>query len=267
MYIPKNRIITNLYTRGEEYKNAKTGIPYTGYYWEMYNGTLFTGKNPNDKPTEQLIIIEDNTNVERLEDKNQTFQQYTENYDAEVVPDQYQNMDDINIYNSINEVDVSSTQFEPPQYYPRPTEEDYKLGIFTRYFAVKTNEPIFIELNEVTHTKMNKRDPAYNWRAYNLFSIEWTLSGGEGEIFNANENEVLLIERKIKRIGLGRFLNFNYLQFFIPNRGEVLISNGDGLVLPDGTAYIGEYHIMLDGTPMTGRTHSRSSKRLEQLFD
>ena len=44
MYIPKNRIITNLYTRGEEYKNAKTGIPYTGYYWEMYNGTLFTVK-------------------------------------------------------------------------------------------------------------------------------------------------------------------------------------------------------------------------------
>ena len=37
MYIPKNRITTNLYTRGEEYKIAATGVPYTGYYWEMYN--------------------------------------------------------------------------------------------------------------------------------------------------------------------------------------------------------------------------------------
>ena len=47
MYIPKNRMTTNLYTRGEEYKNVATGIPYIGYYWKMYNGTTFTGKNPN----------------------------------------------------------------------------------------------------------------------------------------------------------------------------------------------------------------------------
>ena len=267
MYIPKNRITTNLYTRGEEYKIAATGVPYTGYYWEMYNGTIFTGKNPNDKPSEQLIIIEDTSKAEKLTEQNVVFQQYTENYDAEVVPNQYQNMDDINVYNSINEVDISSTQLEPSQYYPLPTEENYELGIFTRYFAVKTNEPIFVELDKTTHDKMNKRNPAYNWKSYTLFSIEWTLIGGEAEIFNANENEVLLIEQKIKRKGLGRFLNDNYLQFYVPNRGEILYSNGDGLVLPDGTAYIAEYHIMGDGTPMTGRTHSRSSRVLEQLYD
>jgi len=44
MYIPKNRIKTNLYTRGDEYKNINTGIPYEGYYWSMYNGTIYTGK-------------------------------------------------------------------------------------------------------------------------------------------------------------------------------------------------------------------------------
>ena len=58
MYIPKNRIITDLFTRGEEYKIASTGVPYSGSYWEMYNGTIFTGKNPNDKPSEQLIVME-----------------------------------------------------------------------------------------------------------------------------------------------------------------------------------------------------------------
>ena len=92
MYIPKNRITTNLYTRGEEYKIAATGVPYTGYYWEMYNGTIFTGKNPNDKPSEQLIIIEDTSKAEKLTEQNVVFQQYTENYDAEVVPNQYQNI-------------------------------------------------------------------------------------------------------------------------------------------------------------------------------
>ena len=267
MYIPKNRIITDLFTRGEEYKIASTGVPYSGSYWEMYNGTIFTGKNPNDKPSEQLIVIEDTNNIERLEDKNIIFQQYAENYDAEVVPDQYQNMDDVNIYNSINNVDISSTELEPQQYYATPTEEDFELGIFTRYFAVKTNESFYIELDKTTHDKMNKRNPAYNYKTYTLFSLQWTLTGGEAEIYNANENEVLLIEQKIKRTGLGNFLSNNYLQFYVPNRGEILYSNGDGLVLPDGTAYIGEYHIMLDGTPMTGKTHSRSSKVLEQLYD
>ena len=125
----------------------------------------------------------------------------------------------------------------------------------------------YIELDKTTHDKMNKRNPAYNYKTYTLFSLQWTLTGGEAEIYNANENEVLLIEQKIKRTGLGNFLSNNYLQFYVPNRGEILYSNGDGLVLPDGTAYIGEYHVMLDGTPMTGRTHSRSSKVLEQLYD
>ena len=267
MYIPKNRIITNLFTRGDEYKNAITGIPYQGFYWEMYNGTAFTGKTPNEKPTERIIAIEDENEILNLEDKNQVFQQFADNYDAEIVPNQYQNMDDINIYNNVNKVDISQTKLIPQQYYPTPTEEEYELGIFTRYFAVKTNEPIYIELDKITHGKLDKRNPQYDWRAYVLFSIEWTLTGGEAEIYNTNENEVLLIEDKIKRKGFRNFLSNNYLQFYIPNRGEILYSNGDGLVLPDGTAYIGEYHIMGDGTPMTGRTHSRSSRVLEQLYD
>jgi len=267
MYIPANRMTTNLYTRGEEFKNAATGIPYTGYYWEMYNGTIFTGKNPNDKPTEQLIIIENTNNIEKLNEEDKVFQQFAENYDAEVVPGQYQNMEDIHIYNQINEVDISSTELEPQQYYAQPTEKEYELGIFTRYFAVKTNEPIYIELDEATHNKMNNRNPAYNHKAYTLFSIVWTLTGGEGEMYNTNENEVLLIETTINRLGFANFLNNNFLQFYIPNRGEVLFSNGEGFILPDGTAYIGEYHIMLDGRAMTGKTHGMSSKVLTQIYD
>ena len=41
MYIPKNKIKTNLYTKGEEYKNVVTGVPYTGYYWTMYTGKRY----------------------------------------------------------------------------------------------------------------------------------------------------------------------------------------------------------------------------------
>ena len=66
MYIPANRMITNLYTRGDELKNAATGVPYIGSYWEMYNGTIFTGKNPNDKPSELLLPIENQEEILKL---------------------------------------------------------------------------------------------------------------------------------------------------------------------------------------------------------
>ena len=102
MYIPKNKIKTNLYTRGEEYQNIVTGVPYTGYYWTMYTGKIFTGKNPDSKPQEELIQISATTdNIWDLTSQEQTFQQYTYNYDAEVVPGQYQNMEDIDVYNNI----------------------------------------------------------------------------------------------------------------------------------------------------------------------
>ena len=74
MYIPKNRIKTNLYTRGNEYKNIRTGEEYIGYYWSMYNGTLFTGKNTNDKPSEQIIKITQTENIEKQESENLNFE-------------------------------------------------------------------------------------------------------------------------------------------------------------------------------------------------
>jgi hypothetical protein len=46
MYIPKNRIKTNLYTPGNEFifKSDKTN--YIGHYYSLYTGKFFTGKTP-----------------------------------------------------------------------------------------------------------------------------------------------------------------------------------------------------------------------------
>jgi len=52
-------------------------------------------------------------------------------------------------------------------------------------------------------------------------------------------------------------------------REEILYSNGeDGLILPDGTAYIGYYHAMLDGTLMTGKYHGKGKDIvLTEIYD
>ena len=273
MYIPKNRIKTNLYTRGNEYQNKETKVPYIGHYWTMYNGTTFTGKNPNEKPQIELEVIQIATdNIWQAESTNEEFQQYVDTWDSEVVPGQMQNLDMITTYNFITETDIASVRYTPQQYYPTPTEEEYELGVFTRYFACKINEPSYLELNKKTYDKMRTNDPEIVWVIYKIFKIQWTLKGitsqPELAITNANSGQIRLIEERKGLKGFDEFLNSNYLEFYVEGINEVLMSNGDGLVLPDGTAYIGEYHIMADGTPMTGRSHNKGNNIvLEQIYD
>ena len=270
MYIPKNKIKTNLFTRGDEYQNKSTGESYTGYYWKMYNGKIFTGKNPNEKPSVELRDIESNTNIiwEATSNKK-IFEQYVDNYDSEVVPGQYQDMNMISTYNNVTNTDISSIKLVPQQYFPIPTDKDYKIGVFTRYFVVKVNEPIYLELNKETYDKISNRDPEIVWIIYQAFKLQWTLIGGAEEVENANLNQVKLREERLSKKGLKEFLKNDYLKFYAKDSGKVLHSNGnEGLVLPDGTAYIGKYHVMLDGTPMTGATHGKGNNTiLTQIYD
>ena len=257
MYIPKNRIKTNLYTRGNEYKNIRTGEEYIGYYWSMYNGTLFTGKNPNDKPSEQIIKITQTENIEKQESENLNFQQFAANYDMEVIPGQYQNMRDIDVYNNLNEVDISATQLIPQQYYPNPTEEDYTNGFFIRYFACKINETSYLELDEDTYTKMKKQDPAYNWIPYRIFRIQWTLVGEARNVTQANLSQIELVETRIRKKGLKEFIRNHFSKFYKPQSIQSNLIT-DGTVYKNsrtGLAYSGSYHIHPDKGPMVGAEH------------
>jgi len=257
MYIPKNRIKTNLYTRGNEYKNIRTGEEYIGYYWSMYNGNLFSGKNPNDQPSEQIIKITQTENIEKQESENLNFQQFAANYDMEVIPGQYQNMRDIDVYNNLNEVDISATQLIPQQYYPNPTEEDYTNGFFMRYFACKINETSYLELDEDTYTKMKKQDPAYNWIPYRIFRIQWTLIGEARNVAQANLSQIELVETRIRKKGLKEFIRNDFSKFYKPQSIQSNLIT-DGTVYKNsrtGLAYSGSYHIHPDKGPMVGAEH------------
>ena len=114
---------------------------------EKNTGRFFTGKTPNDDPINEIIrqanvinSIWDRT-AEEVE-----FQQSAENFDGIVFDGQYNNMEMVTEYNIITETDISVTKIFPQQFFPTPSLEDYKLGSFTRYFAVKVNELIYLEL-------------------------------------------------------------------------------------------------------------------------
>jgi hypothetical protein len=55
-YIPKNKIQTNLYTRGGEYIISSTKETYIGYYHKLYNGKAYTGETPNSIDIKQLSV-------------------------------------------------------------------------------------------------------------------------------------------------------------------------------------------------------------------
>jgi hypothetical protein len=60
-YYPKSQIKSELYTNGGEYTLSPpqiiNAIPYVGYYYQTSNGTKFTGKTPQDGPSQVLYPI------------------------------------------------------------------------------------------------------------------------------------------------------------------------------------------------------------------
>ena len=57
MYIPKNRIVTNLRTTQNEFVYKSTGESYNGVYWKDYKGKFYAGTNPNVTPRYEIIRV------------------------------------------------------------------------------------------------------------------------------------------------------------------------------------------------------------------
>ena len=219
MYTPKNRIITNQFTQGEEYvyKNIIPQQFYVGFYYKTYTGKYYTGKTPNDPPNEELIVVK-NTEVGYEQNVLQSEIAYgdfptvfddldTPGYSPEMI-EEYALLQEINLDESI------IRKLLPNQFYPNPNIEDYALGSYTRYFCVKANQPINLELSKEVYNKLVNKDNNYLWEPYIPFKFQWTLKGDEKTVYNANKDTTLLIQRRLKTIGLGRFLNENYLKFY-----------------------------------------------------
>ena len=222
MYVPKNKIKTNQYTRGQEYVYLSNKEEYIGYYHKLYNGKFYTGKTPNDKPVYELI--KSPSNDDQWESTpitgEGTYTSYVSNFDGggaygeSLSPD---SMRDLDIYNSLQGVDMTKILKNPIPHYPQPTEDDYNLGVFTRYFCVKVNEIIYQEISKEGYEALRNKDRTYDFQLYTPFKILWTISGDEKEVERTNYNMVMIRERRLKRLGLKEFLRGNYLKFYKPS--------------------------------------------------
>lgn len=213
-YYPKNKIQQNLQTNGGEYKTIvsynNNGPYYVGSYYKLATGKYYTGKFPGDGKNEELILI------------SFSFQPTM----------------------STPSLTVSSV---PPMF---PTPEDYKRGVFTRYFKKKRNELLYEELTKDQYN--NNVDNTLYFR----FQLQWQLTGDRDATFNTNRNMVLLAQQNQNAMALGLYLKEDYIKYYNYIAQDNLYTNGGEFKTPNGINYTGPYHVHPDKGPMVGATHS-----------
>ena len=217
-YIPLNKIITNLYTSGEEYQSS-SGVEYVGFYYKLYTGEIYAGKTLNSIPIKiQLFPLtppstEDIFNVTLTPSFINHGPPFPPGFDEEQM-----NITDNQQYMSLQNNKLEDiVKHLPSQAYPIPFLEDYKLGVFQRFFCIKVNEDNYLEIDAETFTALRGQDKKWNWELYTPFRISWTLRGNEKEVERTNYNITLLAEKTNKRKGFQKFLRYNYLKFYLPN--------------------------------------------------
>jgi len=202
MYFPKSQIKPNQQTSGREFIVESTGEEYIGSYFKTSTGECYTGKNPQDQPVRLLIELESKTlndqslgitNLNPIPESNSTI--WTWDYLNTPLPD-------------------TKTPTQPTRIYPLPTDADYTLGEFQRYFLSKTNEPKFIEVNKEQYTKYLDKDENVAYQLYQPISFPWDLTGDRNDTYRVNEATVSRVERDNKLPGFKSYFKGRFDQFY-----------------------------------------------------
>jgi uncharacterized membrane protein YgcG len=248
MYYPKSQIISNLYTKGGELIVSGSRIPYSGSYYQTANGSYFSNKSPQDKPSFKLIPITKNEYAtSSLVDPGSEFQAKNE-------PNSYYLIR--GIYSS-PPGQQSIAPSAPRQAKPMPTEKDYTLGQFVRYFAYSYNSKSTLEINKKDYDKLINKDKNIQFELYDPITLKWKLTGKKEEVYKTNFNLVKLKQNKENIPNFSSYFKDRYTQYFRFGKEENLYSDGTELrYTKSKKKYIGFYHIHESKGPMVGAQHT-----------
>jgi hypothetical protein len=200
MYYPLSQITSNLYTNGNEFTYIGRDLPYVGYYWKVSSGKYYTGKTPQDTPSEEIILISNPSQISTTSpDTNSNFSYY--------------NIDGISSeYIGIVQPPPPSLS---PNYFPTiPTQEDYQIGEFRRYFCKKTNEIIYLEIDKDTYNKLINKDSTILYQLYQPFNLPWQLTGDKPQVFIINKNITELTSKQQKLPMLSKYLKNDFTKYY-----------------------------------------------------
>lgn len=196
MYYPKSQIKTNLYSNNN-FTIIETQKLYTGYYWETSTGKYYTGKTPQDTPTLELTPYdnEDGELFDLAQNTNFIVSSYS-------------------IYTLLKNIDTNQTPLIPSYSPTYPTQQDYQVGEFIRYFCKKVNELIYLEINKDTYNKLSSQDPTIAFQYYIPFDIPWQLIGDKEQVYKINKNitELTMKQQKLPQFDL--YLKKDYTKYY-----------------------------------------------------
>ena len=210
MYYPKSQIKTNLYTNGGEYITPN-GKEYKGFYYELSNGDKYTGKSPEDDINLKLTQFQSLDSVPPGVDPNNYVEFYLEGGKD---GDNFQTLDP-NYYNSFLDPTNDQKRSIPSPIQTLPTQKDKDLGSFPRYFCKKNNENLYIEINKEQFTKLQNRDKTIAWDLYTPLQVIWQIKGDKTQTYNANKNNITLIEQRNKWYGFTKYFKDNFLKYYL----------------------------------------------------
>lgn len=204
-YYPKTKIQTNLFSNGELLKSSDF-TSYVGPYYKVSNGQKYAGKDPQSFRYPELLI-----DLKELADLQQSQNSDLFTQRPSIINPSTSLIESSNYVENLKESYVSRKV--PVPYYPEPTEQDYQIGYFTRYFAKQVNAIKFTEISKKTFDSLSTHSEEYLWQLYNPISIPWQISGDIEKVLDTNR-KIVRLEEKNGFYGFSLFLKKDYLKFY-----------------------------------------------------
>ena len=204
-YYPKSQIKENQYTNGGEFVIVSSQENYSGYYWSTSKGEFFTGKTPNDKPTQKIQVASKIPALEKTKSNTPTIEPFPDTYF--IVDDAY--------YQSKNLSTKRDAPRAPIQTLGKPTDKDIQNGFFNRYFVKKGNEFKFIEVDKEEYFRFSNKYSFVQWQLYTPIKIKWDIQGDREQVYNGNKTVVSLTEQIKNLPGFTLFFREQFDKFWL----------------------------------------------------
>ena len=249
MYYPQSQITTDLYTNGDELIQPD-GNYYTGYYYKTSDNRYFSGKNPNDTPNFELTLGDTESNL--VEDAEAgALGAIASDTSFYLYPIEYKNNVNLDI--------PSIAPNKPIQIVSLPTEEDYNVSEFQRYFLTNVSSIEYIEVDKKQYDDYLNQNLNTLFLIYSPFTLPWLITGDRNEVYNINKKTVERLSKNLRLRGFNQYFKNQYDQFFRYQPGENLTTDGTEFKEEKtGQPYVGLYHIHPDKGPMVGAQHVKT---------
>ena len=174
-YYPQSKIKPNKITRGTEF--LLNGQPYTGKYYETFDGKYFSGGNPitgKNEPLKKIKLYNGANYVNNTALTQKQRQQFADKSNLSSINEIQNDL----VVNKDFQIPPPQFKGEPTSYFPFPVEADYTQGFTNRYFAKRTNSQGFVvEISETEYQAIQRGQVPYDVSFYLSFKIMWKLTG------------------------------------------------------------------------------------------